>query len=888
MINVYPSKLEGEPIESHEHANTTVLEWLQAAIPNFEESAGRVGASVNGLELEALDYPIVPGDDVRIYPVPKNDTFNLFFNPAFHSKIGIMKYLMPKVSTPKTPQQRRGSDLQEVTVSGNEAKLNGVIREIAGRHRVYPDYLVPAHRYFGTPREQYVDLLLCVGKGKYSIPASQVKVGDTPIISLGSDAEYKIYQPGESLASDAAANWWHSAPEVGSSSTGAAGLELKATYAVAPNPEAGAYNFTADVVSIPQGAGQFPQGWAAGMIARIIAPQTYTVIDDPAGDIIQGDHSALGPFEGMKVEIVGANEGRYEIASVPSPDQLTLRYPGGGAVTGLTPSASSLMAIGYAGLRYRLTAAGDSAISVLRLTDSGQEDDDWAGWPSYTTAQGRVSLDGSSQEGDWIGPFAACPEGELTSQIEWDVMFPSGLTRISSNDGGLREISVKTELQYRDQSTAGAWTSVPKTYTGKLLDAVGYTEVSALPYAMRPEVRMRRIGAKSTDTNTQDTVQWYGLRAQLPIKKSYEGVTVMTARIRGGERLSNQSDQLINVVATRVLPVRSGNGTWDVETPTRDILPWVAHVARSIGYVDSELDLAELDALQSKWFGADQKFDRVYESAATARDVINNAFKAGYSELTLDRGRITAVRDEPRGVPEQMFTPQNMTKAMTRSVDAIQPDNYDGVDVEYVDARTWQLETVQCRLPGDEGRKVEKIQGEGVTDRTQAYRMGMRRRRELKYRRWAYQWGTELDALNTRYLSFVAAADDVPGYAHSAILTDYMSGNGLHLLHSSEPLPWGDAGQYVIALRRPDGTLSGPWPATRVDDWRITVPELDFVPVVGDAEEPPHLLFGPLNRWCYPALITDVKPSGTTSVSVSAVNYDERVYADDASYPPIS
>jgi hypothetical protein len=45
--------------------------------------------------------------------------------------------------------------------------------------------------------------------------------------------------------------------------------------------------------------------------------------------------------------------------------------------------------------------------------------------------------------------------------------------------------------------------------------------------------------------------------------------------------------------------------------------------------------------------------------------------------------------------------------------------------------------------------------------------------------------------------------------------------------------------------------------------------------------------FGAANRWCLPALVTDVKPKGTDKVSVTAVNYDARVYADDDNLPPV-
>lgn len=881
MISIYPSTLEGEPLETHPHRETSLLAWLGENIgADFDPDRRLLLVTVNGVEVDDLSCVVRASDDVRIHPLPKNDTFNLFFNPAFHSKVGIMKYLMPKVKTPNLPNQQRGAGLQENTVSGNQPKLNGIIREVAGRHRVYPDFLLPAHRYFGTPRDQWVELLLCVGKGKFDIPTSRVKIGDTPIISLGENADFRIYQPGASLAAETAAQWWHSAPEVGSTSTGTPGLELRSTTTVPPTPTAESFVFDEFTVSIPAGAGSFPAGWTAGMIVRIAPAQTYAV----TSTTIQGDMTALQPFVGMQIEIVGANSGFYEIASFDGVDTISLRFPGGADVTGLTGTD---MAIGYAGLRYRITAANTQTIAVDRLTDTGATDLDWPGWPAFSTSAALITLDESTREGDWIGPFSACPDGEVTSEIEHDVLFSNGLFTMNKY-GNAVPYAVTVELQYRDRDVAGAWTSIRKTYSLGTLDAAGFTERTVLSSTMRPEVRMRRIGARSSDTNTQDAVQWYGLRARLAVKTSYEGVTVLAVRVKGGERLSNQSDSLINVEATRVLPVRNGLGGWDVETPTRGIVPWVAHVARSTGYSDAEVDFAELDALGQVWAARGDLYDFTHESATTAKEAINKALRSGFAELTLERGRISAARDEPRTVFEEMYTPQNMTKGLVRSVDLIQPDDYDGVDVQYVSGETWQVETVPCRLPGDEGRKVLKVQADGITDVVRAWRFGMRRRRELAYRRWNLTWSTELDALNSRYLSFVSVSSDIPGYQQSALLVDFLAGNGRVLLESSEPLIWTEAAIHMVAIRKPDGTLSGPYVATRIDDFRLTVQSLDFVPDVSWKIEPPHLQFGPATRWCYPSLITDVKPSGTSSVNVSAENYDERVYADDDAFPPMA
>lgn len=104
-----------------------------------------------------------------------------------------------------------------------------------------------------------------------------------------------------------------------------------------------------------------------------------------------------------------------------------------------------------------------------------------------------------------------------------------------------------------------------------------------------------------------------------------------------------------------------------------------------------------------------------------------------------------------------------------------------------------------------------------------------------------------------------------PGYPESSILQSWAS----VLLVLSEPFDWSGAGP-------------GPYVASRIDDYRMTVPAIDFTPDTSLALEPPHMIFG----MPYAAIVTDVSPRGLTGARVSAINYDPRVYAyDDATAP---
>lgn len=1031
MIEIFPSKLEGGPLERYPLDQATTLEaWLKAKVKGYEpRPVPPISILVNGELVEPsawCETEVGPDDEVAIYIEPKGSSLKTIFKPGPLAKLFGLGNPFDPVN-PATPnmQNRSSKELNLSTVKGNLPALNDVIPELAGSPKRFPDLLAPVHRYFGDPTEQWAELLLCIGRGKYQVLPSDILVGDTPIASLGGTASYAIYGPGEDLASETAAQWWHSATEVGATNTGNAGLTLTTTVAVQQQFFGSAVQASDFVITVPEGAGWFPAGWAAGMIARIEVPYSYTFTApaDGSATVISGKHlPMLLPFVGMKIEITGANAGEYVVATydpeVPGTPEvpgsasmvtgsaapnrfnfdvaplsftvtrgastfpvtlntattnlaglvsavnsalagtplvasasagllriaeqtapfsgvglgltgttsdifgaspvfvtgtkseaatdgqfakMTLAYDGGAPVIGLQVG-ELLSTIGYRDLRYRITAVSDdsedddedtpeneahgpSAITVARLTDTGAEDGSWGGFDPIETNDVNIVLDGSTTEGDWSGPIAALPPGEVTRRLEVDFFFPQGLIRYTDKNGNPRQVSVKVEIQYRDIATAGDWTSVTTTYTATSPDQMGYTRKISLPTFMRPEVRVRRIGEESTSSNKQDRVQWFGLRARIErAPRRYEGVTVMVVYIKGSNRLSAQSQTMVSVRPTRVLPVRSG-GAWAVETPTRDIVPWLAHVARSIGYTDDDLDLAELDRLDAIWRARGDKFDLEVNGQETVLEALNTALMAGFAELTIDRGLIRPVRDEPRSVYEHLYTPQSMVARLVRKFTTVRPDDYDGVDVEYTDEDTWQKETVKCRLPGDQGLKTEKITLRGVINRDRAWRIGMRQRRRYKYQRHGYTFSTELAAMNSRYKSYCAASDDIPGYGQSSLLIDFQEGNDLTLLESSEPLPWEEGASHVVGLRRPDGTLSGPWPATRVDETRLTVPQLDFVPDLSWDIEPPHLQFGTTTRWSYPILIESITPNDFTA-DVEAVNYDVRVYADDDNFAP--
>lgn len=909
-ISIYPSTLPGQPLEVIQHGNTTLGAWMDENVPSFDYQLHALAWSVT------LNGVVIPPEQWKTLEIRCDDIVEVRYEPkggafdAIGSIISSVFSFVGKlfgISQPNVPDYNKtsveGSELQGANVEANTAKRNEPIAEVAGRRRIYPSYLCPPHKYFETQEDgstaQFIELMLCVAVGRYQILAEDVLLGSTPLLSFGADADFEIYGPGESVAGHRAHQHWYNAPEVGSTSTGGAGLELRATTNIQRSANVTAVTFAGDTITATnaQQDGEtwtdaFPEGWSAGLTLRITQPQDVVF---SGGDTLQMDFSRLLPEVGMAIEIVGTNAGEYLIATHTEADpvegteeQITLSTLNGQPVTWLRNGTFSVT-VGPRGLRYRITDPGRQTITVDRLDESGSIDADWPGFFSETVGGNTVSirLDDYSLEGDWTGPYYGCPEGETTSRLEFDVFFTQGLCELD-DDGDLRDHTVQIEFQYRDAEVGEGWTSRTASWTRRTRDQLGFTLVEDLPYRMRPECRMRRIGAKSNDTQVSDDVEWYGLRALLPAPLSYAGVTTIAARVRGGERLASQSENKLSVAGTRILPVRR-NGEWQPDQPTREIDAWICYAAKKAGYTDDELDLDEIDRLGDLWRSRGDYYDAIVDSGTT-RETIRDACAAGLAEMTIDDGRIKPVRDEARDTPSYSFAADDITDDLEIRFEAVRPDDYDGIDVEYHDGTIWKNKTIECRAPGDQGLRVQKLTLDYVTQPDQAYQIGMRRRMEQLYRRWGYTWGAHMTALNCNYGSYVAVTTDVPGYGMSSIMEAYQdAGGGNVQITITEPPDWEDGEQHFIGVSRPDGTLEGPISVTRgMDEYSVICPALSFTPDLNGDALAPRVHFGKV-PW-FGVLITKITPSESeeqgTTASLEAANYDARVYQyDDATAP---
>ncbi len=1020
MIRVFPSRMPGEALETHQHGRTTVDGWLQANV------RGYTGGGEQPIELEVDGVQVAPGawpntwldssSDVRIYPVPH---FEGVAAVIYWVAVAVFAaYAIYMANNLPGSRNGQGDSLSLDTARANTARLGSPVREVLGRCRVWADYLVqPVSRFVGE-KSYRTHMFVCVGKGRHIIPVGSARLGNTPISSFGSDVQMTIYPPGADVSGDVRSENWVNSTEVGATASGTAGLDLSDTADVSTGINADSVTVSGNVITLNNATvtdangnerptSSVPGSWVVGAVLTLKVAASFTATTSGLYSIIAGSAVAeLAPYVGMPVLLtyngadyalfvasyvpgspavpgVGGSAARvtgsaaasnfdfsgspvtfgiswrgttYSVALVANyitlgvlltaiNDQLvdsglvatqsggvvtiaeaaspfaggSITYSGlpasvfgssptstaGVATTGGTPATQPRVTLAYDGPTgtafgglppgvvslamsrgqsdYRIAAVSGLTLAVERLTEAGVVDTSWPGWTNRTATD--YSATGFQEGEEWLGPFLVCPNGETTDAFEYDFNFPSGLIWYTSK-GNKRTFTVSIRVGYRVYGSGAPWTVRTHTYTGYSEDAVGFTERITLGAPGQVEVRVRRVTERGGNS-ARDACYWQGLRARLSQRPTrYEDLTTIGLTVTTGTKLAAQTDRRFNVEATRL---------YDQGT-ARSISGAMIHVMRSLGLPADQIDTDTLQHLEDTyWTPRGEFFDFSAEKSGTsALDMLQMAAQAGMGYFLLIDSMCSAGREGVKGW-RGGISPQRQLEPLSTSFISPGPDDYDGVDVTYVDEVTWAAETVECRLPGvTEPWKVETYELQGVGTRDRAYRIGMRRLMKHQGQRLTYKTKTEMMGLVYQYGDRVKLFDDIPGSSTTSTMIESARLDGTRLLiEVGEYLDWSLPAPRCL-VRFQDGTLSNVMVPTRVDGHRLTIAasalpgEHAFNTWIMDDPtiDPPELIFCDSTRAGYDAVLAELTPGEDGSVELTALQYDPAFYQyDDATAP---
>ena len=1021
-IKIYPSRLPGEPLETHEHGNITLHQWMVRNVSGYSQDRSHpVAVELNGRTLPPDEWPLCqlsPDSDVRIYPVPYGTGLEIavWVSVAISAASAVYSlFFGPKVDLGGY-SSGSGRSLELNPAKANTAKLGDPIREVFGRCRIYPDYLVqPVTRFDpDDPTRMTVEMFLCVGQGRFSFTGGDKRIGETPAASLGDGFSDKVYQPGEDVSSDPRSENWFNSTEVGGTSSGT-GLDMAQTspdsddiIADSMTVSGASVTFTGldtdDGDDDDEDDNSLPASWVAGTIVEIKAPTNFLISTSSGYSVFASKLlTEIAPVVGMPVTLSfnsvdydlfiaaftpgqdavpgeGGSAAKIQSSAAPTTYDFSLGsttftvtwhgttytvslvadyvnmsgllsaitegltgsglvaqdnggivliteeaspfaggeitssslpvavfgnapvYTAGSESTGGSaaitanvtlsynsstgtpfsgmPEGTQRLSLSHRGSEYQIVTTDGTTATVARLVDGAID----ASWPGFS---GRTMIDyeatGLNDTLSWLGPFLACPENEVVDAFEVNFSFPNGICGFD-NKGKKRIRHVEWEIQYRVYGTGSGWISKQGEYALKNINGLGYTERFSLDSPGLVEVRCRRRNEQGSN-NARDNMYWQALRGRLLARPvSYSGVTTWAITVETGGKLAAQSDRRVSVVATREY---DGGGNRTISGAFR-------HVAGSLGFNANQIDTSAINALETAWWTPrGEYFD--YEASsdsASAKDIFDKITEAGMSYFLLSDGLLSAGREGIKSWTG-IITPQDTVEEMKTSFRAPSDDDYDGVDVTYINPVTWAEEIVQCRTTDNPvPRKVESYSLGIVMTADRAYRIGMRRLMKYLHQRRTYECTTELLGWCYQFGDHIILSDDIPtGKTISCLIEGVTFDDEVITLTVTELLDW----SYVnprcwIQFQggRPSTRLLTP---TRVDDFTLTIPYNDDLhPEDWTMDDPdvelPRLLFCDSEKGARHGIVQEIVPSDDCTCQVTAPEYKEIFYSyDDATYP---
>jgi predicted phage tail protein len=492
----------------------------------------------------------------------------------------------------------------------------------------------------------------------------------------------------------------------------------------------------------------------------------------------------------------------------------------------------------------------------------------------------------------WVNPAI---KGSSADFIEFDLIAKNGLYKMNT-DGTYSYVNVDVTFEFQETDSSGNVIG-DATYS---FDSVGGSDRTPIRKTVRKvnslnhvRVRVKLTDARSEDSTVVDEVCIAQIKGVMPNVGTYPGCTIFAIRGMATEQLTGAQIGQVNLEATR--KISAWNGTaWGAIAASSSIAWALADALKDpdygCGLSDGDIDLAALLALDSIWAAREDYFNAIFDQTTTAWEAISKIARAGRAIPVLAGGKVTFVRDAAKTLRTAIFTPSTMIPD-SLSIDYRLPKDGDpdGTSAAWLDPdANWKPAHIDL-IDGSASLPVNPQNCDlfGVTNLAQATREATYLDRVRKYQRKSIKFSTEMDGHLVSVGDLIGVSHDVPAWGSSGFITDYNAlGVGGPIWTTSEILGWIDLATHAILLKRPDGSVAGPFTATKVtgttNQFQIaTTPDFtpNTDPSVGDRTA---YTFGKNDAYIQDCIVASVTPSSNNTVEITCSPYDARIHASGA------
>lgn len=497
----------------------------------------------------------------------------------------------------------------------------------------------------------------------------------------------------------------------------------------------------------------------------------------------------------------------------------------------------------------------------------------------------------------WGTNYVVTRVGSLTTDFQFDVQTPRGLFYQEDN-GTLSNMTVSFKVRYRQidedgvpitgftessvySITAGTTTVQRKTYTIAGLTPARY-EFSAI-----------RTDTKDLTTKASHQIDLVRVKSFNQGGASFADQTTVAVTLTATNRINNNTQNRINGRFQRLMDVyNAGTKVFDALQVTKSPIDAIISLLREPQHgnvADGDILLDELATMRTQVAGEGVEFNWLFERNASVRDAVNTIATTINGKIIVDGTDFTIWRDIPQTISKAMFQPNNMV--MNSFAQEISMENasdaFDGIEVEYTDERDWLPRTILCKLADEAGANPERLRIEGVTNRTHAFRLGMRRRSAQRYERDNIRFATDIEGFLPNFGDRILVGHDVPKWSQFGRVVSI--DEGMKIITVDNLVDFAPAETHNMMIKTRLGAVHGPFVVTQGAGYN----EIDYA----SAEDFSDLLFdnnfelplfqvGAITKPFLPAKIVFMKSQKSgEQVTMTCTNYDSRVYDFDTATP---
>lgn len=872
---------------------------------------------------DSLDGEII----VVIYPA----VIDWIVVAAVASIVSLTASLYMYMTMPKPSLSAVGSSNNDLSSRQNQPRLGGRIPEIFGTLRAVPDMISPAFVYYDENDVEIEECLMVVGRGYYQVHDAKddttsildiegaaasfynpntslvgtpfFKIGDTftdpPLLTLKSKAingqtleipneqliesdKITFSYPNKIKANDVATDF--TTLFTNTDVIGIYGAEfLIPDVSLSANTTLTTSKhvvFTSPVdISDPQNFGKI-------VIANALVKVTTEVPPvPPATDptYVDNYYDLSGRFSissVTKTPVSGGFTYDLTLSNVSTVNPNWNYLDENKTVTTFLTFSDNINSINLNGT-YQIDSV--SAQEIL-LTNPSSINNDWLKLTTLQTGETETKADGIRLDkiaNNWVGWFNF--ELDNTDTLIFNINFPNGLFYQDSK-GGVWDDIAKLRIQYQyidsDNTPYGTIYDVDWTETAANKASFNRTKRIELPVLGRVRFRIARTDpAQNGKTQNSSKIKDVYAASKSNLLHYRDATVVRTKTLGTGGALALK-ERKFNCLVTRKLQL-NGTGALTPTNSAAQALISLALDSRNGRRSLAEVDITQILAVESEiiaYFGNSLASEFSYtidDDNLSFEEIAGMVASTVFCEAYRFGSKLRWHFEKPQDSSVMLFnhtntTPNSLTKTKNFGIN----NNYDGVEVEYTSPDD---DTRITYVASDvlNPTNAMSIKTSGIRSEEQAKTRAWREWNKLKYQNLS----VEFEALEESEL--LARMDRILVADSTKITTidgEVLAVDGLRLSLSQELPAMGD---YVIYLQLPNRTVDIV-SCSAIDLYTVQLTRMPTVnlaigramyQIVLATEAPPQAF-----------LMTELKPQGIMTNTLTCVNYDSRYYQNDHDY----